>query len=56
MENKLDLNQSISIVLQAINVAQAKGAYTLQDAAIIAPAYAVLQAQLPTPELETKAE
>lgn len=56
MENQLDLNQSISIVLQAINVAQAKGAYTLQDAAIIAQAYTVLQAQLPIVEPETKGE
>ena len=50
-ENTLTQEQALNLLVQAVRVGQAKGAYSLEDAALLAQAIAVF-----TPPAEAKTE
>ena len=43
MENTLTQEQALSVLIQGIQIAQGKGAYTLEDASVLAKAVAVFK-------------
>jgi len=54
MENKTDTQKALEVLIQAVQIAQQKGAYTLQDARLIAEAVEVFVPK--QDKVETKVE
>jgi len=47
-----NVEQAISVLIQAVKIGQAKGAYSLEDAAMIAKAIQALVPQAPVQEMQ----
>ena len=52
----LTQDQALSVLVQAVRVAQSKGAFTLEDAKVVAEAVAVFAPPTPATEGEATAE